>query len=302
MLLALLTFVSTVHAQACACSRTTVLPNGSVSRPGELILALEYDLSIAGDTDLYRGFYLKDLHGDSMAGMFMPPHLIQSATLTTTVGLPKNFSAFLDLPYIYVHHLSPSGMPGDVDARSFGDVDAQLAWGRMYKKKYYTGFSVGPTFPTGEVVEDSPVRLGRGVFGVTGRAQGTDILGPRTSFGASLGFTDGLGADASGYRLGANAQGAAGLRFSPRENGPLLLSAFTIFRWQGKDQEDALGYENTGYFSHDLALGATRRLWSSKQRSASLTLRGVAPLWQIVGDPMYAENFALALGLDVVAR
>lgn len=298
----LLSLLPQAHAQACVCSRNVALPTGNMSRPWEGVISAEYNLALSSDPEAWNGFYVKDLHGDSMAGMYMPPHRIQTASLTPSLGLPRQLAVSVTLPWLDVHHLAPSEMAGDVDERSIGDVDAQLRWNHVARdQSWFAGVSGGPTFPTGEVVEYTPTRAGRGAFGLTGMAQAGRKLAPRVGLATSLAGTTGLGADSTGYTVAPNASATAGARFSPRENGRFNVAAFTLLRWQGRDRQDALTYQNTGYVSHDLSLGVSWNAWARGLRSATLTGRAVVPLWQVVGDPMYAENFALGAGLSVVA-
>ena len=298
----LLLLIGAPRAQVCACARSAVLPTGAVSRPGEVALSLDYGLSLSGDPDLFRGFHLRDRLGDSMAGMYMPPDLVQTWTAGATVGLPWSLQVSAELPWLSVNKLGESEMPGDVDTHSLGDLSAQLRWGHVPAHAWFVGVSIGPTFPTGVPRTGSIVRTGRGTMGITGQLQAAWLFDPRASLAASLSGADGFGRDENGYRLGANAQGALGVRFTPRENGRMGTSAYTMLRWQGRDAEDALVYENTGYLTHDLCLGLSWRLWERGMRSATVSTRGILPLWQIVGDPMYAQNFAVQLNLAVVAR
>lgn len=298
----LLLFVPHAHGQACACSRTTILPNGSVVRPGEVGLALEYTLGLSGDPDAWRGFSVEDRHGDSMAGMFMPPDLVHTLQADARVGLPWGLAIQVGVPYVVVDKLGVSDMPGDVDTRSFGDASPQLRWARMPLEKLFLGFAVAATLPTGEVTHGSMVRTGRGAVGAGGHAQAVWLAGPRLGVATSFGGMAGLGPDEGGYWLGPDLQGAAGVRFSPRENGPVGFQAFTILRWQGRDVEEALVYENSGYLAHELSLGATATVWSKDVRSIAVSLRGGVPLWQVVGDPMYAENFMLTASVTGVVR
>ena len=93
------------HAQACVCSRNVALPSGNALRPWAGIVSVEYGASLSGEPSLWQGAAVTDRYGDSMAGMFMPPHLVQTGSLTATLGLPEHFSVSATLPYIAVHHL-----------------------------------------------------------------------------------------------------------------------------------------------------------------------------------------------------
>lgn len=261
-----------------------------------------YGITYSGDPDAWRGFAWMDLHGDSMAGMVMPPHRIQTLAVTAKLGLPVGLTLATTAPFLDVHHVRTSEMPGDIDERALSDVDATVGWGRTVRDgDVFTGADLGLTFPTGEVRPRSPVRSGRGTFGVTGQVQAGWKLGPKWGLAGSLSGASGLGLDPTGYWVGRTASGALGMRWSPREGGRWNASAFSLLRWQGKDMQDALVYENTGYLSHDLALGASWNVWTHHPRSATLTARVTAPLWQVVGDPMYGENVSAGLGASVVA-
>jgi hypothetical protein len=233
--------------------------------------------------------------------MFMPPDLAHTWTVGGTLGLPKDLSLAVELPWVYVDKLGVSEMPGDVDTGAFGDLAAWLRWGRVPVHGLFVGAGLAPTFPLGEPVKGSIVRTGRGTVGLAGQVQTAWLPDPRTAVALSVGGSAGLGSD-EGYRLGANLQGSAGVRFTPRENGRLGTSAYTVLAWQGRDREDALVYENTGYLSQEIGLGASWRVWERGLRSATVGARGFLPLWQVVGDPMYARNFAASVSLDVVAR
>jgi hypothetical protein len=298
----LLLLVPGAHSQACACSRTTVLPEGSAVRPGEIGVAAEYTLGLSGDPDLWRGVAVKDRHGDSMAGMYMPPDLVHTAQLRASAGLPRGFSVALDMPWVVVDKLGVSDMPGDVDTRSVGDLAAHARWGRMPSEQTFAGLALAATFPTGEVTRGSMVRTGRGAVGLGGHAQAAWLAGPRLGVAASVGGMAGVAPDEDGYRLGPNLQGVMGARFSPRENGRFGASAYTILRWQGRDREDALVYDNSGYLCQEFWLGASHTVWARDVRSVVVSLRAAAPLWQVVGDPMYAQNFSVNAAISAVLR
>ncbi len=273
-----------------------------MSRPGEFIVGVDYGVGLSGDTEAWRGLSVTDRYGDSMAGMYMPPHVVQSGTARTSVGLPKGFALSATVPYILTQHVHPSGMPGDVDSQAFGDVGTTGSWSRVTKDMATSyGGSLGLTIPTGLVVADSPVRSGRGTFGTTVGLVAGHKLTPKVAVAGSVNGGGGFGADMSGYRVGPGATGAAGIRWSPRENGRVGLAAYGALVWQGRDRQDALVYKNTGFFSTDVAAGVGWMLWQQELRSLSLSARLQAPVWQVIGDPMYAENVSGALGISVVA-
>jgi hypothetical protein len=72
-------------------------------------------------------------------------------------------------------------------------------------------------------------------------------------------------------------------------------------RWQGEGRRDPLVYDNSGFTTLDLAIATGFTFWEKEKRSAALSARVQSPLWQVVGDPMYAENFSASLGVSVVA-
>ena len=298
----LLALLPEVHAQACACSRNPGLPLLVVTRPWEGLFVAGYGVSYASDPDSWLGFASKDRLGDSMEGMYMPPQVFQTATLGAALGLPGGFGVGTTVPWMTVHHVHPSGMAGDVDASAPGDVGTTLLWGRStHGMDRYFGANLGVTWPTGLTRAGGGTRFGRGTIGATGVIWASRKVAPRWGVMASVGGATGFGLDATGYGVGPSATGSFGARFSLREGGPVILSASTLLRWQGTDVQDALVYENTGYLSHDLSLGASWNVWSHHQRSATLFAGVNAPLWQIVGDPMYAENVSGSLGASLVA-
>lgn len=302
-LLALLAaLVPQAHAQACVCSRNVALPSGQVSRTGEVVVGIDYSIALSGDTSSWEGLSVTDRFGDSMAGMYMPPHLVQTWSLTANVGLPRSFSVSATLPYIDTHHLDPSEMPGDVDSSALADADITGKWSHLAKdSRSFYGASLGLTLPTGEVVADSPVRSGRGVVGAVAGVQAGRKLTPKVALIGALSGSIGFGADPTGYRVGPGGSLVTGVRWSPRENGRVNLGAYGLLRGQGTDWQDALEYQNTGFVAADLALGFGWTFWEKKLRSAALNARVQAPLWQVVGDPMYVENVAGNLGVSVVA-
>lgn len=301
MILALILTLHDAHAQACVCSRNIALPSGAVSRPGEVVVGLDYGLSLSGDGDRWQGLSVTDRYGDSMAGMFMAPHFVQTGSLTATVGLPKGFALSSTLPYLIIQHVGESEMPGDVDSSALADVDLTAKWSWLAKdKRSFFGAATGLTFPTGEVVADSPVRSGRGTFGSTARVDGGWKASPKLAVLGSLTGGTGFGADPTGYVVGRSASLALGTRGSLRENGKLNLAGFGLLRWQGTDRQDALVYKNTGFLTADLAFAAGWTFWEKALRSASLSAKIEAPVWQVVGDPMYAENVAGSLGVSAV--
>ena len=271
-------------------------------RPWAAMFSLDYGVTLSGDPASWRGFGVDDLYGDSMAGMYMPPHVIQTAAITAALGLPADFSASATLPYIYTQHLGVSEMPGDVDANSFADADVTGRWVHAGDAgKAFVALTAGVSFPTGEVIQDSPVRAGRGAFGVNASVSTGLKLHPKAGVAVQLSGSSGLGPDATGYFVAQSASLVAGAWWTPRENGKLSLAIFGMERWAGNDRQDLLVYKNTGYLTTDLAIATSYSFWEHALRSASFSLRLQAPLYQQVGDPMYAENLAVNLGVSVVA-
>jgi hypothetical protein len=299
--LAALTLSGEAGAQACVCSRNVALPSGNVSRPGEVAVSMEYGAALAGDGELWQGFYTHDRGGDSMAGMFMPPHVIQTASLNAAVGLPEGFALASTLPYVVTSHIGESEMPGDFDSAAFGDVDLTGRYGwKSAKGKTFLGGSVGVTFPTGEVVADSPVRTGRGAFGATASLGFGRKLSPKLAAVGALSGGAGFGPDATGYTLGPTANLTVGVRYSFRENGKLSVSSFGILRYAGEDRLDRLVYSHTGFLAADLAVAMGYTFWEKELRSAALSAKVVAPLWQDAGDPMYIQNGSGSIGVSAV--
>lgn len=302
LLVAVSLLVSPAHAVACVCARNVALPSAGVLRPWAGVFGLDYGARLDADPDLWRGFAVKDLYGDSMAGMYMPPMLVHTASLSATLGLPAHFSVSATLPYMYKDLLGASEMPGDTDLSSLNDVDLTVHWAVETKdKKTFLAASAGPTFPTGTVVPNSPVRSGRGVVGAGGSLSAGTKLSPKVAIAAQLGGSTGFGPDAGGYTVAPTANLVAGVQWTPRENGRLSLAVLGIERWSGTDQQDALVYKNSGYLITDVAAVASYTFWEDKLRSAGFTVRAQAPVYQVVGDPMYAENFGGSLGLTVTA-
>lgn len=290
------------HAAACVCSRGVALPSIPVQRAWAGVVALDYGVSLASDPNTWEGFSVVDEYGDSMAGMYMPPHLVQTASLSATLGLPTGFSASATLPYMYTHHLGVSEMRGDVDSNSLADADVTARWGTEDTHKTRWGaLAASLTFPTGEVVADTPVRAGRGVFGTNLGLSGGLKVDPHLRTAAQLAYSTGFGADSSGYIVAPTASAVLGLGWTPRENGKFSLAGFAMERWSGKDQEDALVYKNTGYWTTDLGLALNDTFWANELRSASFNLKAQLPVYQVVGDPMYAENFSVSAGVSVTA-
>lgn len=300
--LALHLLVTPAHAVACVCARNVALPSAGVMRPWAGIFALDYGAKMEADPSLWRGFAVEDRYGDSMAGMYMPPMMVHTASFSATLGLPEHFSVSTTIPYMYKDLLGESEMPGDTDLSSLNDIDLTARWAHQTKdKKSFVAVGAGPTFPTGTVVPNSPVRSGLGVMGITGALSSGTKVNPHVNIAAQVNAAAGFGADAEGYVVGPTVSLVAGAQWSPRENGKFTMALLGIERWAGEDRKDALVYKNSGYLVTDLAVAASYTFWAKELRSASLSVRAQAPLYQIVGDPMYAENFGASAGLSFVA-
>lgn len=290
------------HAQACMCSRSVALPSVPLQRAWAGVFSFEYGMNLEADPDTWHGFAMVDQYGDSMAGMYMPPMLVQTAALTATLGLPAHFSVSTTLPYMYKNNLGESEMPGDTDLASFNDVDVTGRWGNSSTdmKRFY-GLSAGVTLPTGTVIPNSPVRSGRGGLGLNLALSGGVKVHPKVRLAGQVSTTNGFGPDDTGYVVAPSASFVGGAGWSPRENGKLSLALFGMERWMGKDRQDLLVYKNSGHLVTDIAAAASYTFWAKDVRSAGLSLRGQVPVYQIVGDPMYAENFGLSAGLSFTA-
>lgn len=312
LLLALL--LPDADAAACSCSRSVALPSGNLTRAWAFVGGFDYGVNMEGDPQLWRGFYVKDRLGDSMPGMYMPPMLVQNFALGLSLGLPAHFSLSTTLPYMYKDNLMYRNvddlplMEGDADLASFNDVDLSLKWGYTSKDMgTFFGVGAGVSFPTGTVSEGSPVRSGRGVFGGTASASVGTKVSPHVDIAAQVSGSMGFGADKTGYVVAPMASLVAGARWSPRENGKLSLAFFGIQRWTGQDelrfegQSEALVYKNSGSIGTDVGAALAYTFWAEDVRSAGFSLRAQAPVVQIIGDPMYAQNFGGAASITWTA-
>ena len=114
--------------------------------------------------------------------------------------------------------------------------------------------------------ENSAVRSGRGVIGGTVSASVGRKLSPHVGVAAQATASIGTGADQT-----------------------------------GQDRKDALVYKNSGSIATDLAAAFAYTFWREDVRSAGVMLRGQLPLFQVVGDPMYAQNFGGTVSFSVTA-
>jgi len=299
--LLLLAALPHADAQACMCARDVSLPSGHVARVGEVVVGFDATSSYSGDPDAWGGFSVTDLHGDSMAGMKMSPHFIELLKLDASVGLPAGFSAAVSAPYVLTTHTEENEMPGDVDTNAFGDTAVTGRWGRkLGKSPWYLGLSGGVTLPTGKVVADTPVRVGKGALGWVAGAQAVYRISPFVALAAGAGGSSTALPTPDNYYVGAMANGSLGVRWTPVENGPVVLSFSGLQEWQDMDRKDSLIYQNSGYLSTSVAVGASWNVWMYKMRSITLNGRLQAPVFQIVGDPMYQANLSGSVGLSAV--
>lgn len=300
-MLTLTLLAAEAYGQACICSRNVALPTGVAVRPWEGTATLEYAINQSGGEG-WAGFEVIDRGGNSMAEMAMPGHLVQTGSLTAALGLPANFSAEATLPWMDIRHLYPSEMPGDVDSSSLADATVLVRWGRPTKdKRTFFGVGAGVTLPTGKVVVDAPVRAGKGAVGGVVNVQVLRKVSPLLGVGLSMGASPTLFEPPDRYRVGSSATAAAGVRFTPRENGRWMFSGFAIGQWRDKDREERLLYEHTGILSVGASLGVSWNVWAKDLRSVTLLARGELPLWQMVGDPWLAENWGATAAVNVVA-
>ncbi len=300
MIATLLLLSTQANAASCVCARGSGgLPTAEPLRAWAGVVGLDYGLALTGDMDGWTGAKVEDLHGDSMAGMFMPPHLVHNASLTATLGLPASFALNATLPYQAVVHLGESQMPGDVDLHDFGDADLGVRWSHRGRVPFF-GAGAAATFPTGVVSTDG-VSTGRSAMGATANAFVGARVHPKLALVVQASGAGAFGADASGYVVAPTASVLAGVKWWTRENGDLNFSFYAMERWAGLDRKDELVYEDTGYLITDLALAVNWTFWKAGNRSASLGARAQAPLYQVVGDPGYAENVGVGLGVAVVA-
>ena len=296
----LVALIARAEAASCVCARGSGgLPTAEPLRAWAGLVGLDYGLALTGDMDAWTGAKVVDLHGDSMAGMYMPPHLSHNASVTATLGLPAAFAVSATLPYQAVMHLGESQMPGDVDLNALGDADVGLRWSHRAKVPFFGGGAT-LTLPSGVVSTDG-VSTGRGAVGATANAFVGARVHPKLALVVQASGAGGFGPDPSGYVVAPTASLLAGAKWWTRENGDLNLSLYVAERWSGLDRKDDLIYENTGYLITDLAVAANWTFWKAGNRSASLSARVQAPVYQVVGDPGYAENVGGGLGFGVVA-
>jgi hypothetical protein len=291
---------SDAFAQSCVCSRDVALPTGVAIRPGAVTVGVEYNVRQTGGKTAWEGIVpAKDRNGDSMAGMAMPGHLTQVGTLDATFGLPRGFSLRVAAPYASIGHLFPSEMPGDYDTRGFGDVIVAQRWAwRSDDELTFVGVSLGATLPTGKTTEDTIMRTGKGSLGGTSSVTAMRRVSPLVALAGSLAYNPSFFTPSDGYRVGSNGNAAAGTRFTFRENGRLMLQAFGVLIHQRPDLWNDFRYKETGVTALDVSVGSSFTFWEKKLRSAALLTRVEVPVAQVVGDPPFAENWSVAVGVN----
>ena len=135
-------------------------------------------------------------------------------------------------------------------------------------------------------------------MGLAGSAQAVVPLSERTGVGVAGSYGAGLGAASDGWRMGPTAGAAAGIRFRPQSWSPVLLTGYGVFTWHGRDARETLVYEQTGLTAAGVDLGVSWRFWVHQAHSAAVQVHAQAPLWQGVGDPWLAQNYAISTGLQ----
>jgi hypothetical protein len=288
-------------AQSCSCSvgtTDTTLPMGTVPGMGTLQLAFDYGLGQTGGEDWEGVVPAKDLQGNSMEEMAMPGHLVQTARLSGTVGLPRGFSSTATVPYAHSAPLYPSDMPGDVPRGFLGDVAVTGRWGHRGGKTF-VGTGLGLTLPTGKVIAGVGVRGGRGALGMVLDGSALRMLAPVLGLAGRVAWTQGLYAGPGEYLVGPQLDVALGGRVWTREQGKLSLAVLGTYLHRGHDRFGSTVLDQTGLDSVGAGGGADWRVYSEKTRTLTLSLRGQVPLLQVVGDPWLAENWSLAGGAAV---
>jgi hypothetical protein len=293
--------VEAARAQSCSCSvggGDGVSPSGPAPAAGSVVVAVEYGARQTGGED-WDGFALVERGGNSMEGMAMPGHLVQTARANAIVGIGRGGALYAAVPWIDTHPLYPSDMPGDVDGNFLGDVALGARWGRS-KGEVFSGFGGGLTLPTGKVLPG--VRGGRGALGVTGQAEILDAITPHAEIGGALTAAASLyPAPLDGYLVGLGGSASAGVRLWPREAGRTRFDEFLVLQQQSNDRLASLILYETGSTAIAWQSAFWWKFWSDRDRSASVTVRGQVPIAQIVGDPWLSQNWSLSLGLSVVA-
>lgn len=283
-------------AQSCSCSLGTTdntLPMGNLLRSGAVQLGLDYGVGQTGGEDWQGIVPARDLQGNSMAEMAMPGHIVQTARLSSTVGLPHGLSASVGLPYLYSVPLYPSDMRGDIARGFLGDTAITGRWG-WRKGTTFLEPSLGLTLPTGKVISGVGVRGGRGAAGLVLGGSAMQMLAPVVGLAARVNFARSLYAGVGGYRIGAQLDSSLGARFWMHEQGRLSLFLLGSYLHRGYDKSGETMLDQTGMDCLGAGGGVDWRVWSEQTRTVTLSLRGQAPIVQVVGDPWLAENWSMS--------
>lgn len=295
----LLLLVRAALAQSCSCSvgaTDTSLPMGTVLDAGAVVVGLDYTLGQTGGETWEGVVAAKDLQGDSMGGMAMPGHLAQAGRLTASIGAPAGFSATAVVPYIHSAPLYPSEMPGDVPRSFAGDASIGARWG-VRREGTFAGVGLTATLPTGQVIRGVGVRGGRGALGGVVDASALQMVGPVLGIAGRASWAQGFYASPiDDYLVAPQLDLALGARAWTREQGRLSLTGLVAFLHKGHDRAADFELDQTGLDVLSTGAGADWRVWADKRRSLLLSLRGQAPVWQVVGDRWLAENFTLSTG------
>lgn len=290
-------------AEGCSCSvggSDGTAPAGPVPRPGGLAFNVEYGAGQTGGEG-WEGFAVTERGGNSMEGMAMPGHFVQTARFNAILGVGSGTAVYASLPYIDTHPLGPSGMTGDVDAAFVGDLGMGLRWGRTHSD-VFTGLGGGFTLPTGRVMPDGGVRGGRGAVAVTGRGEVLDKVTPNVELGGAISATGSLyPGPEDGYVVGPAGSAAGGVRLWPREQGRTRFDEFLVLLQQGNDRRGSTILYETGATTLAFQSAFWWKFWADENRSASVIVRGTAPIAQVIGDPWLAQNWAFSAGVGLVA-
>jgi hypothetical protein len=117
--------------------------------------------------------------------------------------------------------------------------------------------------------------------------------------GGGGGWTQGLYAGTGDYLVGPQLDAALGARLWTREEGRLSMFLLGSYLHRGHDRSGSTVLDQTGLDSVAAGGGVDWRVLSEEDRSVTLSLRGQAPIVQIVGDPWLAENWSLSGGAIV---
>lgn len=297
MILAL-SLLDPARAQTCSCSvgtSDTTLPTGNVPPKGSIHLGLDYGVGETGGA--FDGLVpAVDRLGNSMADMAMPGHRAQSMRASASVGLPEGCAATAAAPFVYSVPLSASDMPGDVPRAFVGDVSLGGRWGHR-RGDTFLGAGVGVTLPTGKVVRGLGVRGGRGAVGAVLDVDALQMVAPVVGLGARLAWTQGVTAPVDDYTVGPQLDATLGSRIWIHEQGRVSVLVLGSFLHKGHDRRGDDALEQTGVDGLLAGAGSEWRFWTDEQRSASLSLHGQVPIYQVVGDPWLSESWTVSAGV-----